>query len=74
VGPSLTVEGELNKLSANVGIGRNIAGVHWRSDYDASVYLGEQVAIQMLKDYKPTFNEGFVGWSFRGFDGNLIYI
>jgi hypothetical protein len=74
VGPALTVEGELNKVSANVGIGRNIAGVHWRSDYDESVKLGEQVAIQMLKDYKPVFNEGFVGWSFKGFEGNVIYI
>jgi len=33
-GPSLTVGGELNKLAANVSIGRDIAGVHWRSDGD----------------------------------------
>ena len=28
----LTVEGELNKLASNVATGRNIAGVHWRTD------------------------------------------
>lgn len=26
-----TVGGELDKLASNVGIGRNISGVHWRS-------------------------------------------
>jgi hypothetical protein len=31
-GPDLTVGGELNKLASNVAIGRNIGGVHWRSD------------------------------------------
>jgi hypothetical protein len=32
-GPPLTVENELDKLAANVGIGRNALGVHYRSDY-----------------------------------------
>src|SRR5262249_53063887 len=32
-GGKLTVGGELNKIAANVAIGRNMAGVHWRSDY-----------------------------------------
>lgn len=74
VGGPLTVEGELNKLSGNIGIGRNLAGVHWRSDYDASVTLGEQVAIQMLKDYKSTFNEVSPTWTFKDFNGNTIYV
>lgn len=30
---ALTVEGELNKLAANISIGRNWAGVHYFSDY-----------------------------------------
>jgi hypothetical protein len=33
----LTVGGELNKVAANIGIGRDIAGVHWRSDYTESL-------------------------------------
>ena len=31
----LTVGGELNKVAANIAIARNMAGVHWRSDYFA---------------------------------------
>src|ERR1019366_8228532 len=30
--PPLTVGGELNKVVSNVSQGRNIAGVHWRTD------------------------------------------
>lgn len=30
----LTVGGELNKLASNIALGRNGAGVHWRTDYD----------------------------------------
>lgn len=41
----LSVGGELNKIAANVALGRNIAGVHWRSDATESLNLGEQVAI-----------------------------
>ncbi len=48
----LTVEGELNKLISNIGTGRNIAGVHFRSDAEASDVLGEQVAIRILQDLK----------------------
>ncbi|HMK31826.1 MAG TPA: vanadium-dependent haloperoxidase [Terriglobales bacterium] len=29
----MTLTGELHKLAANVGIGRDHAGIHWRSDY-----------------------------------------
>jgi len=68
------VEHELNKISSNVGIGRNLAGVHWRSDYEASVRLGEQVAIATLRDYRNSFAEQFVGWQFTGVDGNIVTI
>ena len=70
----ITVADELNKLASNVSIGRNIAGVHWRSDYTESVFLGEQVAIQLLEDYGYTYNEKFAGFSFRNFSGNLITV
>jgi hypothetical protein len=53
----LTVGGELNKLAANIAIGRNAAGVHWRSDYTRSVRLGEEIAIRLLQEQKPTYNE-----------------
>jgi hypothetical protein len=70
---SLTVSGELNKLASNVATGRNIAGVHWRSDGTNSLFLGEQVAIKLLRDHKMTFNEGG-SFTFTGFAGNTITI
>jgi hypothetical protein len=48
----LTLGGELNKLAANIAIGRNMAGVHYRSDYIQSVKLGEMVAIDTLQNNK----------------------
>ena len=51
--------------------GRNIAGVHWRSDAYESLRLGERVAIALLKDHLATFNEGG-GCRFTGFDGQTI--
>lgn len=73
-GAALTVEGELNKVAANIAFGRNIAGVHWRSDGDESLKLGEQVAIQLLRDTKRTFNEKFTGFQFNDFSGNAVVI
>lgn len=75
-GGPLTVEGELNKIGVNVANGRNIAGVHWRTDGRESMLLGEQVAISMLQDTQRTFNENrdnfFNGFKFKGFLGNQI--
>jgi hypothetical protein len=64
----------LNKLANNVGIGRNIASVHYRSDATASFKLGEAIAIQILSDMRHTFNEPFEGFSFNDFEGNLVVI
>jgi hypothetical protein len=53
----IRIHGELNKLAANVSIGRNAAGVHYRSDYTASLILGEEVAISVLKELKSYLPE-----------------
>jgi hypothetical protein len=66
----MTIKTELNKLASNVAIARNIGGVHWRSDYTESVFLGEQVAIQLLQDYGFTYNEDFIGFGLTNFDNN----
>jgi hypothetical protein len=71
---NLTVGGEINKLASNIGIGRNIAGVHWRSDYQQSLLLGEAIAISVLRDQKNLYNENFTGFTFTKFDGNKITI
>ncbi|SDJ57228.1 vanadium-dependent haloperoxidase [Salimicrobium halophilum] len=73
-GPDLTVGGELNKLAANIAIGRDAAGVHYRSDGINGLKLGEQVAIGILRDYKETYHEKFNGFSLTTFDGDTIII
>jgi hypothetical protein len=46
----LTVGGELNKLAANMALGRNRAGIHYRSDGIEGLRLGERAAINFLED------------------------
>jgi hypothetical protein len=73
----LTLAGELNKLASNVAIGRNIAGVHWRSDGTDSLLLGQQVATDLLRHLSTTLVEPTVGgvrFSFLGFDGVRVSI
>jgi len=72
--PPLTVGGELNKIVSNVSQGRNIAGVHWRSDATESNLLGEAATISMLYDMKRTFSEPFSGFTFTKFDGTTITV
>jgi hypothetical protein len=56
----ITVNGELNKLAHNISFGHGIhAGIHWRSDTDASIQFGEAVALSYLHDRAHTYNEKF---------------
>lgn len=73
-GDPLTVGGELNKLASNISLGRNIAGVHWRSDGTASNLLGEELAISIMRDQNTCFNEQFNGFSLTKFDGTTITV
>jgi hypothetical protein len=68
----LTIGGEMNKLAANIAIGRNHAAVHWRYDYADSLPLGEALAISMLNDMAHNWNEDFEGFSFTKFNGQRI--
>lgn len=70
----LTVNGELNKLANNIAIGRDIAGVHWRTDGTEGVLLGEDVAVRLLRDAKLCYNETYSDYTFTGFRGNTIAI
>jgi hypothetical protein len=59
-GKELRVNGELHKLAHNVTFGHGIhAGIHWRSDSDASIQLGEEVALSFLWNRAQTCNEKF---------------
>jgi hypothetical protein len=73
-GPALTIEGELNKLASNIATGRNIAGVHWRSDAYESLRLGQKVAISILQEQSKIHNEANPYYIFRGFDGERIVV
>jgi len=55
----LTVEGELNKIAANIAIGRDWAGVHYYTDYIESLRMGEQIALGVLEEQKLTYGENF---------------
>lgn len=73
-GDTLTIGGELNKIASNIANGRNIAGVHWRSDATESLKLGESIAIGILKDQKLSYNEQFSGFSLTKFDGTTVVV
>ena len=70
----LTVGGELNKIASNVALGRDTAGVHWRSDATESLKLGEQIAIGILREQKACYNEPFDGFSLTKFDGTQVVV
>lgn len=55
----LTVGGELDKLASNGSFGRNFGGVHYRSDGEHGILLGEAVAIRYLQDHLREYREEF---------------
>ena len=69
----LTIQGELDKLAANISIGRNMAGVHYYSDYYDSLRMGERIAVGILMEQAPTYGDG-MQTSFKSFDGDYISI
>ncbi|HUG74075.1 MAG TPA: vanadium-dependent haloperoxidase [Acidimicrobiia bacterium] len=73
-GPPLTVGGELDKLASNISIGRDFAGVHYRSDATAGLALGEELALAVLAEARATGNELFAGFSIRRFDGRRVEV
>jgi hypothetical protein len=74
VGYAPTVDDEINKLAFNVAMGRNWAGIHFRSDDMAGLRLGEEVGIAVLQDLARTYSETYNGFSFRRFDGRSVHI
>ena len=74
VSATLTVGGELNKLASNIALGRNWAGVHYRSDGVDGLDVGEQQALGLLADYSRTYNEDFDGFELTKFNGQRVRI
>src|SRR4030095_6002724 len=73
-GGLLRVGDELNKLAGNIGMGRDFAGIHWRSDCAQGLLLGESIALSILQDEAYTNNESFKGFKVTKFDGKTITI
>lgn len=71
VAEPLTINGELNKLAANIAIGRNMAGVHFYTDYFDSLRMGERIAVGMLRERMLSYQEPFA-MRFRSFDCDRV--
>jgi hypothetical protein len=69
----MTLQGELNKLAANVAMGRSMGGVHWRTDNTRSLRLGERIATIILRRQSKDYQEQ-PSWAYTNFDGNLVTI
>ncbi|MEU4764319.1 vanadium-dependent haloperoxidase [Actinosynnema sp. NPDC023794] len=72
-GEPLTVGGELDKVAANIATARNMAGVHWRTDFTESVLLGEAVGIGILRDHVRVDHED-ASFGLTRFDGRRLTI
>ncbi|MCP5291630.1 MAG: bromoperoxidase [Burkholderiales bacterium] len=70
-GSYLTLEGELNKLAANISIARNMAGVHYFSDYYDSLRMGEEIAIGILEEQALCYKTDPFVLSVTTFDGDV---
>ncbi|UIJ70739.1 vanadium-dependent haloperoxidase [Aurantimonas sp. HBX-1] len=68
-----TVQGELDKLAMNIANARNMAGVHYYTDYYESLRLGERVAVSIIEEQLSLYDEP-VSMSFTTFDGEPIRI
>ncbi|EIE49890.1 vanadium-dependent bromoperoxidase, putative [Citreicella sp. 357] len=69
----LTIQGELDKLAANIAIGRDMAGVHFYTDYYESLRLGERMAVTILQEQMLTYPEP-VSMRFVSYDGDRVLI
>ena len=73
-GADLTLGNEIDKLASNIALGRDAAGVHYRSDSIRGLFVGEQQALWLLRDYSRIYNERFDGFIVRKFNGDRVKI
>ncbi|MCP3140272.1 phosphatase PAP2 family protein [Pyxidicoccus xibeiensis] len=73
-GGTLMMFDELDKLASNIGVARLFAGVHYRSDHDHAVRLGELAAYRTLQDWTRLDPESFIGFRARPFNGETQLI
>jgi hypothetical protein len=73
-GAELRLGGEIDKLASNIALGRNAAGVHFRSDSIEGLKLGEDVALGLLSETSLTYSERFDGFVLSRFDGTRVQV
>jgi hypothetical protein len=73
-GQPLTLGNEINKLASNIALGRDAAGVHYRSDSINGLFVGEEQALGLLCDYSRTYHERFDGFLLSTFRGQKIRV
>ena len=62
------------KVAANISIGRNMAGVHYFSDYDDILRMGEQIALAILEEQALCYSTDPFVLSVATFDGEVVTI
>jgi hypothetical protein len=67
---AVSIEGELNKLAWNMAFGRCFAEIHYRSDCEAGLLLGEDIALKVLSSAGREIAQGKSTLRFRRFDGS----
>ena len=61
-------------LASNIALGRNTAGIHWRSDGTEALKLGEQLALGILREQRAYYAEAIEGFSLTRFDGTTVIV
>lgn len=70
----LTVGNELDKLAENLSFARNAAGIHWRSDASEGLRLGEEIALNTLREMRMMSDELADSFTVTKFDGTRVEI
>ncbi len=64
----------MNKLAANIAIGRDMAGVHYFTDYYNSLRMGEKIGIGILEEQALTYLTDLFVLSVPTLDGRVVRI
>jgi len=69
-----TIGAEVDKLAFNIAMGRNWAGIHYRSDALGGIRLGEEVGLAVLRDLVRCCTEEFEPLTLTRYDGTSVQI
>jgi membrane-associated phospholipid phosphatase len=69
----LRIEDELEKIVTNCSHSRNMAGIHYQSDSEVGILIGEQAAISVLQDEVNKYSDD-IAFRFRKRSGEVVTI